>query len=66
MTPTKIVTAPPGEELLTVAMVAKESGFKKRTIWRHIEKGALPIVRVGPFKRPRIRRRDFDSYVSSQ
>lgn len=64
MTPVKVVSAQSGDELLTVAAAARESGYQPRTIWRHIEKGALPIVRIGPFKRPRIRRQDFDLYLN--
>lgn len=64
MTPIRVVSSQPGDDLLTVKKAAQESGFKPRTIWRHIDKGALPIVRVGPFRRPRIRRVDFDAYLN--
>lgn len=53
------------DDILTVAQAAKESGFSMRTLWRHIQKGALPIVRRGPFRRPRIRRVDFDRYLNT-
>lgn len=58
------------EELLTVAQAAEEAnarcggGFSERSLWRHIEKGSLPIVRRGPFRRPRIRRADFERYLN--
>jgi hypothetical protein len=32
-------------------------------VWRHIVKGALPAVRIGPFGRIRIRRADFAKYL---
>ena len=59
-----------GDEM-TIAQAASEAnarcggGFTVRTLWRHIEKGALPIVRRGPFRRPRIRRSDFERYLVS-
>lgn len=51
------------EELLTVAQAVFESGFSEETIRRHIKKGALPVVRRGPFRRIRIRRVDFVAYL---
>lgn len=55
----------PHEELLTVAEACAESGFSEDTIRRHIVKGSLVVVRVGPTKRVRIRRRDFDHYMQN-
>ena len=52
------------DQLLTVAQAVLESGFSEVTIRRHIAKGALPVVRRGPFRRIRIRRQDFDQYLS--
>lgn len=54
-----------GEDFLTVAQAIDESGFSEDTIRRHIAKGALPVVRVGPSKRVQIRRRDFDRYLEA-
>lgn len=53
------------DELLTVAQVVEESGFSEDTIRRHIRKGALPVVRRGPFRRIRIRRAEFDRYLKA-
>jgi excisionase family DNA binding protein len=58
-------SVPRQRDELTVSQAAAESGFSKVTIRRHIEKGALPIVRRGPFRRIRIRRADFDRYMGS-
>lgn len=52
-----------GDELLTIAEAAKESGFSAVTIRRHIAKGALAVIRRGPFRRIRIRRREFERYL---
>lgn len=49
-----------GEELLTVAQVAARYGVSTDSLYRWIEKGALPVVRIGPFRRIRIRARDAD------
>lgn len=54
---------PVGDELLTVRQCAALSGFSRETIRRHIAKGALPVVRIGPFRRVRIRRLAFDAYM---
>lgn len=60
------------EELLTVAQAAAEAtrrcgpGFAESTLWRHIDKGALPIVRCGPERLPRIRRDDFERYLNPE
>lgn len=51
--------------LLTVAQAVLESGFSEDTIRRHIKKGALPVVRRGPTRRIRIRRKDFDRYLDN-
>lgn len=51
------------DQLMTVSQVATESGFSKETIWRHIYKGALPVIRIGPYRRPRVRRSDFRVYM---
>lgn len=52
-------------ELLTVRQVASASGFSQDTIRRHIAKGALPVVRLGPTKRIRVRRSDFERYLTN-
>lgn len=52
------------DDLLTVAEAVKISGFSEATIRRHIEKGALPIVRRGPFRRIRIRRDELERYLT--
>jgi excisionase family DNA binding protein len=54
------------EELLTVADAVRESGFSEPTIRRHIDKGALPVVRRGPFRRIRIKREDFTRYLAGE
>jgi hypothetical protein len=56
----------PREEELTVAQAVAESGFSEDTIRRHINKGALPIVRRGPTQRIRILRSVFDRYLLNQ
>lgn len=50
---------------LTVRDAMRESGFSEDTIRRHIAKGALPVVRRGPTKRIRIRRRDWNAYLNN-
>ena len=67
MTPTKpkIESLDEMKELLTVAQAVEQSGFSLGTIRRHIQKGALPSLRVGPTRRVRIRRVDFVRYLQT-
>lgn len=50
---------------ITVTEAAREAGCSAQAIWRHIYKGALPVVRVGPFRRPRILRSEFARYLKA-
>jgi excisionase family DNA binding protein len=49
--------AKPIDDFCTVAQAAEQLGVSVSTIWRWIESGHLPAVRVGP-RAIRIRRRD--------
>jgi hypothetical protein len=49
--------------LLTVVSASQESGIPKQTLWNAISKGALPVVRIGPSKIPRIRRSDLIAFL---
>lgn len=53
----------PAEKLLTVEEVAAETKMAVVTIRRHIAKGALPVVRVGPYRRIRITRAALLAYI---
>jgi excisionase family DNA binding protein len=46
--------APDGERLYKLSAVADRVGCSYRTLQRHVEKGALPVVRIGPTKRVRV------------
>jgi len=46
---------PPTTRLLKVREYAERENVSARTVRRWIEKGAIPIVRVGPTRRIRIR-----------
>ncbi len=50
---------------MTVAQASLESGFSQVTIRRHITKGALIVVRLGPTRRVRIKRADFLRYLNN-
>jgi len=49
-------------EFVTVAEVARYWNVSERTVYRHIEKGALAVGRVGPVGRPRPNIRDALNY----
>jgi excisionase family DNA binding protein len=51
-------------KLLTVAQSSRESGVPKHTLYNAIHKGSLPVIRVGPFRRPRIQRAALDRYLA--
>lgn len=61
-TPSHTVDAEPSK-WLTVAQASAESGFSEITVRRHIAKGALKVERLGPFRRIRITRAEFDRYL---
>jgi predicted DNA-binding transcriptional regulator AlpA len=43
------------DRLITVAQIVKLTGYSEESIRRWIRKGALPIERVGPYGRVRVR-----------
>ena len=43
------------DRLLTVAQIVQLTGYSEESIRRWIRKGALPIERVGPYRRVRVR-----------
>jgi excisionase family DNA binding protein len=43
------------DRLLTVAQIVELTGYSEESIRRWIRKGALPIERVGPYGRVRVR-----------
>jgi len=43
------------DELFTVAQTVHLTGYSEESIRRWIRKGALPIERVGPYRRVRVR-----------
>lgn len=52
------------DRLLTIAQAAAFPGAPSEdTIRRHIRKGAITVVRVGPFRRIRIRVATFQAYL---
>jgi excisionase family DNA binding protein len=55
------MVSPP--ELMTVRQVAELSGVDRVTVWRWVEKGVVPAVRVGPTRRIRITRDVFERCV---
>ena len=44
-----------GDRLLTVAQTVELTGYSEESIRRWIRKGALPIERIGPYRRVRVR-----------
>ena len=44
-----------GDRLLTVAETVELTGYSEESIRRWIRKGALPIERIGPYRRVRVR-----------
>jgi excisionase family DNA binding protein len=61
--PPRVTPSPDRDDLLTVSEVARTSRSSVDTVRRHIRKGALPVVYLGPFRRLRIRRADFQRYL---
>jgi excisionase family DNA binding protein len=53
-------TATAPSDLLTVPQAAARYAVHPVTLWRWIAKGVVPVVRVGPSRRIRIRPRDAD------
>lgn len=51
------------DRLMTLNEVAERANLNVRTVERHVEKGALPVVRVGPSKRPRVKPADAARYL---
>ena len=43
------------DRLFTVAQTVKLTGYSEESIRRWIRKGALPVERVGPYRRVRVR-----------
>jgi len=43
------------DQLITVAQTVQLTGYSEESIRRWIRKGALPIERVGPYRRVRVR-----------
>jgi len=52
-----------GEPLYRLSRVATEADLSLRTVQKHVREGLLPVVRVGPYRRPRVRQRDLDKYL---
>lgn len=52
-----------GEKLYRLSTVADRSGLSLRTVQKHVENGHLKVVRVGPFRRPRVRESDMRRYL---
>lgn len=55
------MVSPP--ELMTVRQVAELSGVDRVTVWRWVEKGVVPAVRIGPTRRIRITREVVDRCI---
>lgn len=53
------------ERLVPLSEVANRAGLTLRTIQNHVAKGALKVVRVGPYKRIRVRESDVERYVGN-
>jgi excisionase family DNA binding protein len=53
-TPKRITGIPADERLYRVSELAERAAVSKRTIWRHIQKVALEVVRIGPHQRIRL------------
>jgi excisionase family DNA binding protein len=49
------VTTIDNDRLLTVAETVELTGFSEESVRRWIRKGALPVERVGPYRRVRVR-----------
>jgi excisionase family DNA binding protein len=56
----------PRTEHVTVKEFAEYWRVSERTVWRDIEKGAIPVLRIGRFGRVRIRRRVMEAYGQPQ
>lgn len=56
--------APEGTALLRIPEVAAELRVGRSTIYRYIEAGELPVVRIGPRKLTRIERSALEAYIA--
>lgn len=54
-----------GEKLYRLSTVADRAGFSLRTVQKHIENGDLKVVRVGPYRRPRVKETDMQRYLGN-
>jgi excisionase family DNA binding protein len=52
-----------GEKLYRLSVVAERADLTLRTVQKHVENGDLRIVRVGPYRRPRVRESDMEKYL---
>lgn len=49
--------------LLKLSTVAARVRLPVRLVQTHVQKGLLPVRRIGPFKRPRVTQEEFEKYA---
>ncbi len=54
---------PGHEKLYKLSALAEASGFKLRTVQKHVEKGLVKVRRIGPHKLPRVTETEFKKYL---
>jgi hypothetical protein len=53
------------EKLYRLDSVADQANLKLRTVQSHVAQGKLTVVRVGPYKRPRVQESELRKYLGS-
>jgi hypothetical protein len=52
-----------GEKLYRLSTIAEAADLTLRTVQRHVEKGLLPVKRVGPYGLPRVKESEMRKYL---
>ena len=50
------------EKLMKLSSVADKLDLSVRTVQKYVREGALPVVRVGPYRLLRVRSEDFEKF----
>lgn len=54
------------EKLYRLSRVADDADLSLRTVQKHVREGHLPVVKVGPYARPRVRESDYRRYLGEK
>jgi hypothetical protein len=52
-----------GERLYRLSQVADAANLSVRTVQNHVEKGALKVRRIGPYRHPRVTESELKKYL---